>query len=182
MLTGGDGMEKENQKSNYTGCLIVFFIILVIIFIIIAISMTSNTSEEQQELNHENELISQGKIKNASEVITEVAELLKNRDITKFDEYLSNNFSYIGKDNYESKTADNLFNDLQYLASDYDVEKRENDFEDKETYRIYWNTNKLVTDKTNNLYSLQKITVVLNRVVKEDIITYEIEKIILTDN
>ena len=37
MLTGGDGMEKENQKSNYTGCLIVFFIILVIIFIIIVI-------------------------------------------------------------------------------------------------------------------------------------------------
>ena len=62
------------------------------------------------------------------------------------------------------------------------MQKRENDFEDKETYRIYWNTNKLVTDKTNNLYSLQKITVVLNRVVKEDIITYEIEKIILTDN
>lgn len=180
-------MEEEKQKSpksNYTGCLIAFFIMLIIIFIIIAIGMTSTTSKEQDEINHENELISQGKTKNASEIIEEVAELLKNRDMIKFNEYLSDNFIYLGKNNYESKTIDKLFTDLQYLSSSYDIEERGNDLEDKETYRIYWNVveqNKNL-GRTNQYYCLQKITITLKKVVKEDVITYEIEKIILTDN
>ncbi len=176
--------KQESQKSNYTGCLIAFFIILIIIFIIIAIGMISNTSKEQDKINHENELISQGKIKNASEIVEEVAELLKNRDVTRINEYLSDNFSYFGKNNYESKTIDKLFSDLQYLSSSYDIEKRGNDLEDKETYRIYWNVveqNKNL-GRTNQYYCLQQITIILKKVVKEDIITYEIEKIILTDN
>ena len=66
------------------------------------------------------------------------------------------------------------------------MDERENSIEDKATYRIYWNVveenKKNGIDKDSEYYCLQKITIILKRIVKEDIITYDIEKIILTDN
>ena len=72
---------------------------------------------------------------------------------------------------------------MQYIVeNNYTWEKRNNSIEDEETYTIYWNTNKGIINKSDRLYCSQKITIILRKAVNEEIITYEIGKIILTDN
>lgn len=86
-------------------------------------------------------------------------------------------------ENGKEQSITSFWNDLQYIVEDKCAwERRGNSTEDGRTYIIYWNTNEGIIDKSDSLYCLQKITIMLKKVVKEDIITYNIEKIILTDN
>lgn len=179
-------MEKENKK-NTNGGLIFLLIFLLIIFVPILVWLTSDNIKNANQVKHEEKLIEEGKIKTSNEVINEIIEILKNKDENKLKEYLSENFIYSDNDRSQSKYIHDFINDLTYLIKDnYEIEKRGNNLEDKETYRIYWNVveenKKKEIDKTSKYYCLQKITIILKRVIKQDIITYEIEKIILTSN
>lgn len=178
-------MEKGNNEKSTSGCLIVFFVVFLLIFLPILIGLISNNSNTSNQAKHEAKLIEEGKTKTDNEVINEIAEILKNKNEEKLKEYLSENFMYSDNDRNQSKYIHDFISDLNYLIEDnYDIEKRGNDLKDEETYRIYWNVveqNKNL-GRTNQYYCLQKITIILKRVIKQDIITYEIEKIILTDN
>lgn len=176
----------SKDKNKGLGCAITLLILAAIIFIPLIINTISDSIESDKEARHEVQLIEEGKTKSASDVINEIMEILKNRDETKLEEYLAENFIYSDNDNNQSKYIDNFLSDLSIYSSSYEIERRGNEIQDKETYRIYWNiveeNRDNGVDKTSQYYCLQKITMMLKRVIKEDIITYEIEKIILTDN
>lgn len=178
-------MNEEKNDGN-TGCLIVFVIIAALIFIPIIIGIVSSTVETSRIEKHEQQLIQDGKTKDAEKVMDEIVEILKDKDESQLKKYLAKDFTYYDNDNYEHKYLSSFFSDLNILSSSYEIEKRGNDIKDEETYRIYWNVveaNKARgVDKSEITYCLQKITVMLKRAIKQDMITYEIERIILTDN
>lgn len=174
----------NNKKGN--GCIIAFFIIFLIIFIPLLVQLISNNIENSNKAKHETALIEEGKVKSASDVMDEIMEILKSKDEVKLEGYLSENFTYFDNDGNNSKYINSFIDDLAIYSTSYEIERRGNDIKDKETYRVYWNVVEKNRDngidKTSQYYCLQKITIMLTRVVKEDIITYDIEKIILTDN
>ena len=139
--------------------------------------------ERSNKTKHEEKLINEGKVKDSNEVINEIAEILKNNDENRLNKYLSEDFLYYYS-NKESKYLSSFFRDLKILSSSYDIEERGNSMNEQKTYRIYWNIVKgnEHLGRTDQYYCLQKITIILKKAVKEDIITYEIEKISLTDN
>lgn len=179
-------IKKENKtrnknKNKSLGCAIVLLILVSIIFI----PMIVNSIKSNSIVMHEAKLIEEGKTVSADTVINDIVEVLKNRDKEKFETYLDENFEYFGNDNNNSKHTWKLWSELKYLSEEsYDIEKRSNSIKDKETYTIYWNVvdaNKSL-GRAHQYYCLQKITIMLKKEIKEDIITYSIEKIILTDN
>ncbi len=164
---------------------IIVVIVLLLVVIITLVNLMSKNIKASKLEKHEQKLIQEGNVIDSNKFIEEIAEILKNKDEEKLKECLSENFMYSDNDRNQSKYIHNFISDLNYLIEDnYDIEKRGNDLKDEETYRIYWNVveqNKNL-GRTNQYYCLQKITIILKRVIKQDIITYEIEKIILTDN
>lgn len=179
--------EKEQNKNQGTGCIIAFFIVFAIIVIPMMISMISSSVKDVRETNHKSQLISEGKEKNSNEVINEIIEILKNEDESKLKEYLTDNFLYYDNNNISSKYTSSFFRDLKILYSTYEIERRgDTSSNDWATYRIYWNV--VEENKKNGVnraeigYCLQTITIMLKKVVKQDSITYEIEKIILKNN
>lgn len=170
--------EKKNNK--------VIWITGAIILIVILVILTPDLLDSKKELDTaklEYNLIQEGKTTSSNEIINEIIEILKNRDEENLKNYLTEDFSYINDDRYESKYVSELWNNLKYLVENsYEVEKRGNSIKDEETYIIYWNTNKTVKERTDRLYCLQKISIYLRKIVKQDEVTYQIYKIMLTDN
>lgn len=185
-------MEDKSQKRSFinnkkgNGCIIAFFIIFLIIFVPLLIELISNNIENSNKAKHEATLIKEGNVKSASDVINEIMEILKNKDEAKLEEYLSEDFAYSDNDRNYSKHIKGFIDDLTIYSTSYEIERKENDIKGKETYRVYWNVveenRDNGVDKTSQYYCLQKMTITLVRVVKENVITYDIEKIILTDN
>ncbi len=173
---------KEDQipinKNNGTGCAIVLFIIFLIIFIPMLIGSIGNLNKTK----HETKLIEEGKTKNHNEVMNEIIEVLKNRKEEDLKKYLTDDFVYMNNNGYESKYISGFWNDLKYFTGKYYLEKRENSIKDEETYWIYWDIPEELTYEQYSQYSLQRIFVYLKRTVKENVITYKINKIILRDN
>lgn len=176
-----DKKEIQEQKNGK-----VVYLILFIIFIVVLIPFISIASQSTENLNkskHEAKLVEEGKTKTQDEVINEIIEILKNKDKDKMKSYLSENFKYYDNDNKEYKYADNFLKDLDIYFTSYEIEQRGNDIKDEVTYRIYWNV--VEQNKENGVkqgergYCLQTLTIMLKRVVKQDEITYQIEKIIL---
>ncbi len=185
--TNFDEYEKDTHsketKHKGLGCGIVLLILVAIIFVPMIFNSLSNLNKTKQE----GKLIQEGKIIPASEIINEIVDILKNKDENKLEMYLSDNFKYYDNNNYESKFASGFLSDLKILSSSYEVERRGDTGQSEvATYRIYWNVvenNKINGfDKTSQYYCLQEITIMLKKVTKEHVITYEIDKIILTDN
>lgn len=178
-------MGKESSEKNTNGCLIVFLIVFLLICLPILIGLISNNINISNQAKHETKLIKEGKTKTDSEVINEIIEILKNKDKEKLKEYLSNDFIYYDNDNIEHKYISSFFEDLNIYTTSCEIEKRGNSIEDKETYRIYWNVveenKKRGIKRQEHGYCLQTITIMLKKTTKQDIITYEIEKIILKD-
>lgn len=179
-------MKKENDKKNTEGYLIIFLIIFLLIFLPILIRLISNNINTSNQVKHEAKLVEEGKIKTHNEVINEIIEILKNKNNDNLREYISNDFVYYDNDNIAHRYISDFLQDLKILSSTYEIERRgDTNLNDLTTYRIYWNiveeNKKRGIDKTNSYYCLQKITIMLKRVVKENEITYEIEKIILKD-
>lgn len=182
-----DKKEKQTNGSNGEGCAIGLLIIFLIIFIPTVIGFITNSVETSSKAKHETKLIEEGKVESAEIVINEIVEKIKGKESRNLNSYLADDFSYYDKDNYEHKYIYSFYDDLQILSTNYEIERRgDTSKNDIVTYRIYWNVveeNKSNgIDKTSQYYCLQKITIMLKRVVKENEITYEIEKIILTDN
>lgn len=176
-----DKKEIQEQKNGK-----VVYLILFIIFIVVLIPFISIASQSVENLNkskHEAKLIEEGKTKTQDEVINEIIEMLKCKDEEELKQYLSEEFRYYDNDNKEYKYTTNFFRDLGTLTSNYETEQRSNDIKDKETYRIYWNVveknKEYGVKRGEQYYCLQTITIMLKRVVKQDEITYQIEKIIL---
>lgn len=181
-------MEKETQNNGKkgTGCIIAVFIIFLIVFLPISCIMVSSNIESSKEIEHEMKLKEEGKTKTARDVISEIIDIIVNREEQKLNSYLSEDFLYYHNSNTGLSNLNSFWWALDECVSSYEVDERENSIEDKATYRIYWNVveenKKNGIDKDSEYYCLQKITIILKRIVKEDIITYDIEKIILTDN
>lgn len=179
-------MKEKQTQDNNNSLLIVLFIIFLLIFLPILIGLVSNNIEKTKQAKHEETLIAEGKVKTHNEVINEIVEIFKSRDKEKIKEYLSEDFVYYDNNNVEHKYITSFFEELKIYSSIYESERRGDiNQDDRATYRIYWNVveenKKRGVDKTSQYYCLQTITVMLERVVKEDKITYEIEKIILKE-
>lgn len=180
-------MKKENNEKSVTGCLIVFLIVFILIFLPILIGLISNNVKVSIQEKHEAKLIQEGKTKTHNETINEIIEILKNKDKEKIKDYLTTDFTYYDNDNIEHKNISSFLDDLSIYTTSYEIEKRgDTSSDDLATYRVYWNiveeNKKKGIDKTNPYYCLQKITIMLKRVVKENEITYEINQIIVKNN
>ncbi len=176
-------MEKGNNEKNTTGCLIVFLIIFLIIFLPILIGLISNNIKVSNQEKHEAKLIEEGKTKTHNEVINEIVDIFKNRDEEKLNEYLSSNFSYWNNNNTESKYINNFWSDLKFYTGKHYIEERGDTLnQENKTFWVYWDIPEQLEYKQYSQYSLQKICIYMRRIVKEDIITYEINQIILKNN
>lgn len=175
-------MEEKEVKNNDKKFIIISSIIMAVIFIPIIIGLISSSANESREFNHETKLIQEGKTESTSEVLDKIINALKDRKEEEFEKILSKDFTYWNNDNNESKHIKNFWNDLKYYTGKYYTEKRGNSLKDQETYWIYWDISEKANYSEYADYCLQRIMIYLKRVVKEDIITYEIEKIILKDN
>lgn len=172
-------MVKENNNKVPW---IIAIVILVIVLIIFVPDLIEN-KKDLENLKHEGELIEEGKVILDSDIINEIINIFKARKEEQLNSYITTDFTYINNNGVESNSLYELWNDLDYLVEDnYDIEKRGNSIQNEETYFIYWNTNKLVTDRNDNNYCLQELRIYLKKVVETDRITYKIYRIILTDN
>lgn len=178
-MEGGDKMGKHAEKMKGIGCLIAVLVIVCLIFI----PIIWGTIQEQIQINKEEQLRQEGKVISSDTIISQIVEIMKNREEEQLKEYLADDFIYCGSDRNESEYVYGFWDDLKYLVEEnYDIEQRGNDLKDQKTYFIYWNTNYLVTDRTDPSYCLQELKIYLKEVVEENQITYKIYKIILTDN
>lgn len=175
---------KENEKCPYCEKNKMTWIVGIVMLMLVLLAFIPgilNDKKEADELDHEKQLIEEGKVVTDTEVIEQIIKILKDRNEKSLSQYATTDSEYWR--NGEKESMRSFWDDLKYLVeNNYTLEARENSIEGQKTYIIYWNTNNVITDKTNSLYCLQKITIILKRVVKEDIITYNIKKIILTDN
>ena len=101
----------------------------------------------------------------------------------KLKEYLSSDFNYWDDNNTESKYVYKFWSDLKFYTGKHYIEER-GDITDTnyKTFWIYWDIPEQLEYKQYSQYSLQKICIYMRKVVKEDIITYEINQIILKNN
>lgn len=180
----GEKKSADVNKSNGMGCMIALVVIFAIVIFMIITNLVGENIEYEQNAKHEQQLIQEGKVKSHKEVINEIVEILKNKEENKIKEYLADDFIYYDNDNYEHKYLDSFIRDLQIYTTSCDIERRgDTSKNNMATYWIYWNVveqNKAKgVHKTDTNYCLQRITIYLKRVVKENLITYEIEKIIL---
>ncbi len=177
---------KNNSNTNETGCLIGVLILVLIIFVPMIVSPIIQQFDISNSEKHEAKLIEEGKVKSADTVINEFTQIIKNREKEKVKNYLTNDFTYIDNNRYETKYIEdyNFWNDLKLLTSTYDIEKRGNSIKDEATYRIYWNVvgNNKNEDRASRYYCLQKLDIFLRKVVEEEQIIYKIYKIRLTNN
>jgi len=182
-------LNTETNKINENkgiGCLIGVLIVIAIIFLPLIIGTISNSLENSKAKNHEQQLIKEGKVKTSDEVVDEIIETIKKEDESILKGFLSKDFTYYDNNNIEHKYISSFLRDIRILSSNYDIEKRGNSIQDEETYRIYWNT--VEQNIKNGIkrgergYCIQTVTIILKRVTKQDVITYEIEKIILKNS
>lgn len=184
--------EKENNnqtnENSGNGCAIALLVIFLIIFIPVMIAIFSSNTETSNKEKHIQQLTEEGKEKTSDEVINEIVKIFKDRNEGKLKEYLAESFNYIDNERYESKYTSDFWKDLKYLVEDSCETERRGDIHQDEmvNYWVYWNVveenKKRGINRAESTYCLQKITITLRKVVKDNEITYEIEKIILTDN
>ena len=175
--------KKEKHIDKITW--IIVSLVILFFLIVIGIMLKSNPEVNPTKTKSEEELIKEEKTKTSLEVMNEIIEILKNEDKVELKGYLSNSFLYYYNENNKSKSLDGFLRDLNILSSSYEIERRgDTSQDDVVTYRIYWNVIEQNKDlgRASQYYCLQKITIILKKIVTQDIITYEIDKIILKDN
>lgn len=170
------------MKENNLFWIIAFIFIILSIIMYIGYNITSTSTQPNQEKQ----------VITSEEVVNEIIEILKNNRSVGYDaknileNYLSDDFSYVSPDNYNSKFARDFLSDVGIFFSSYETEKRGDISQDNTvTYRIYWNIveeNKARgVNKAERGYCLQTINIYLKKVTKENLITYEVERIILNN-
>lgn len=162
---------------------IIVFIAFLLVVILTLVSLMSKNIKASKQEKHEQKLIQEGNVVDSNKFIEEIVELLKNRDEEKLKKYLSSDFNYWDNNNTESKYIYNFWSDLKFYTGKHYIEER-GDVTDQnyKTFWIYWDIPEQLEYKQYSQYSLQKICIDIRKVVKENIITYEINQIILKNN
>lgn len=161
---------------------IVFIAFLLVVILTLVSLMSKNIKASKQE-KHEQKLIQEGNVVDSNKFMEEIVEILKKRDEEKLKDYLSSDFSYYNNDNTESKYINNFWSDLKFYTGKSYIEERGDTLnQENKTFWIYWDIPEQLEYKQYSQYSLQKICIYMRRIVKEDIITYEINQIILKNN
>lgn len=171
-------MEKKNNRSWLVG-----LIVIVVIIVLICGPMLVDSISEWAETKKEYELLQEGKVEDSEDVIKQIVEILKNEQKNEIESYLSDDFKYYDYNNLESCFVDGMWRDLQPLTSNYDIERRgDTSSDDMATYRVYWNVEDLSLSRDDLNYCSQILTIILQRVISQDNLTYEISSIMLTNN
>lgn len=162
---------------------IIVFIAFLLVVILTLVSLMSKNIKASKQEKHEQKLIQEGNVVDSNKFIEEIVEILKNRDEEKLKKYLSSDFNYWDNNNTESKYIYNFWSDLKFYTGKHYIEER-GDVTDQnyKTFWIYWDIPEQLEYKQYSQYSLQKICIDIRKVVKENIITYEINQIILKNN
>lgn len=161
---------------------IVFIAFLLVVILTLVSLMSKNIKVSKQE-KQEQKLIQEGNVVDSNKFMEELVEILKKRDKEKLKDYLSSDFSYYNNNNTESKYINNFWSDLKFYTGKSYIEERGDTLnQENKTFWIYWDIPEQLEYKQYSQYSLQKICIYMRRIVKEDIITYEINQIILKNN
>lgn len=174
-------MENDNKENKKF--IVVIGIVLIVIILIISLPEIIKEQKKLETSKLEYKLLQEGKTINSDEIVKEIVEILKDRDKEKLKEYLSSDFNYWDDNNTESKYIYKFWSDLKFYTGKHYIEER-GDITDTnyKTFWIYWDIPEQLEYKQYSQYSLQKICIYMRKVVKEDIITYEINQIILKNN
>lgn len=163
-------MEKKIDNKFLWICGTVILIIILILFVPGLLEDKKALDLSKQEYN----LIKEGKTVTARDIAEEFANLLSVKKYDETSKYLSNDCKLIDSNNKERVKLEYCLEKLVTYNS-YTIEKRGNDLKDQETYRILWNG-------TNYSNTNQIITLYLKKKITTDQRTYEIFRIIFTDN
>lgn len=162
--------EKENNNK-------IVWISGAIILIIILIIFVPGLIENKKNLDtsrHAYELIKEGKTISSSEITEQFATLLSNKRYDEASKYLSKDCEFYDSDNHKRVKLEYCLEELDECSS-YRTEKRGNELKDQETYRILWNGTSY--ENTNQI-----VTLFLRKKIESDQVTYEIFRVIFTDN
>lgn len=174
-------MENDNRENK--NFIIIIGIVLIVIILIIFLPGIIKEQKKLETSKLEYKLLQEGKTINSDEIIKEIVEILKDRDEEKLKEYLSSDFKYWNNNNIESKYIYNFWSDLKFYTGKHYIEERGDTLnQENKTFWIYWDIPEQLEYKQYSQYSLQKICIYMRRIVKEDIITYEITQMILKNN
>lgn len=160
---------KSNNKAIW-----IFGAVLLILVLIIFIPGLVKDMKSLETSKQEYNLINESKTISAKDITEQFATLLSNERYEEANQYLSEDCEMFDSKNHKRVKLEYCLEDLRNYIS-YTIEKRSNDLKNEETYRILWNGTKYENTK-------QIITLNLRKKVKSDEVTYEIFRVIFTDN
>lgn len=155
-------MKSTNKILLILG--IVFLIIILAIFIPSILKDKKTLDTSKLEYN----LINEGKYISDLETVQKFAEALHSNSIFDAKQYLSNNCEIYDTNNKKCTFEEHIAN--LSTTTYYKYEKRSNDLKNQETYRIYWNDGTEIQ------------TIILQKVINEEKVYYEIVKCIIIIN
>lgn len=162
----------ENKSDNKA--IWIFGAALLIIVLIIFIPGLVKDMKSLETSKQEYNLVGEGKSIPVSDIVEDFAKLISQKDYVEASKYLSEDKTLLDSNNIERVKLEYCFEKLSPHTS-HNIEKRGNDLKNEETYRIFWNGTKYENTK-------QIITLNLRKKVKSNEVTYEIFKVIFTDN
>lgn len=162
------------EENNGNGRIIAFVVILGIIIIIPLMISLINSKKSLDAEKLESKLLREGKVVSAKTVADNFAKELQNNNYSELKKYLSDSYKLIDSENNERANLEYCFEKLNKIEN-YTIEHRGNSIKDEETYRIMCNGTKY-----ENTYQI--ITLFMRKKVKKEEITYEIYRVIFTDN
>lgn len=166
-------MSKHSKSDSNRSIWIIGGTILVIVLMIFLPGLFES-KKSLDTVKHEYNLIEEGKTVTAREITEEFTKLLSVKNYDEANKYLSNDCKLIDSNNTERVKLEYCLEKLAVYNS-YTIEKRGNDLKNQETYRILWNGTTYENTK-------QIITLNLRKKVNKQEITYEIIRVIFTDN
>lgn len=165
-------MEEEKKDDNkivwIAGAVLLVFCLLI--FVPGAIDSKKELDTAKLEYN----LIQEGKTVSAEDISEKFAILLSKKKYDEASTYLSEDCKLVDSDGHERVKLDYCLEELNKYSS-HVIEKRGNDLKDQKTYRILWNG-------TSYENTSQIITLYLKKKVKSNEVTYEIFRVIFTNN
>lgn len=161
------GEIEENKKSDLIITLVVGGIFLIIALFIFVPGIIEDNKKSKM-LKHESELLSQGKYVSDIQTVKEFADYIKNGDIDKAKTLLSK-YCIIYDENNKKCSFEEYISKID-TSTYYQYEERGNSIDNEKTYRISWK------EKT------QIQTIILEKVINEDEMHYEITKCMITLN
>ncbi len=148
--------------------------VLLVICLLIFVPGIIESKKELDTAKLEYNLIKEGKTISASDIAEKFTILLSEKRYNEANTYLSENCKLFDSNNNERVKLEDCLEKLDKY-NNHTIEERGNDLKDQETYRILWNG-------TNYENTNQIITLFLKKKIESDKVTYEIIKIIFTNN